>query len=152
MKRVISTVIILLLLLSCDNFKTDSYGGRLTVKKDDFQGIDSLRLKGVIYDLKTGLNGFHGRGIIRLDIIESNFDFYDPRDKQANYYLIIKDGKAEVYEITGKFRYSIGDTVYIDVKSEKLLYYNTTKYGERKIGIGPKQFFRRIQEKNYQLL
>ncbi len=55
-----------------------------------------------------------------------------------------------MYEITGKFRYDIGDTVYIDVNSKTLIYLNNDKFGKRTIGIGPRQFFRRIQERGYQ--
>lgn len=148
MRKIISTITVLLLLLSCDNFKADKYG-KWAVAKDNFQGIDSLRLKGVVYDLNSNIRGFHGRGIIRLDIIETNIDFYDPRDKQANYYLIIKDGKAEVYDVIVS-HLNIGDTVYIDISNRNLFYINENRSGKGRTGIGPRQFFRRIQERGYQ--
>lgn len=149
MRKIISTITILLLLLSCDNFKADKYG-KWAVAKDNFQGIDSLRLKGVVYELNSNIRGFHGRGIIRLDIIETNIDFYDPRDKQANYYLIIKDGKAEVYEIIS-LHLNVGDTIYVDANSRRLSIKSNAQYiPRRRIGIGPRQFFRRIQERGYQ--
>ena len=83
--------------LSCNLSKNDELR---IVDEKDFDGINDLELKGIIYStqkLQNELQGYHGRGIIRVNILESNINEYDPRDKQSNYFCIIKNGKAEIY-------------------------------------------------------
>src|SRR5690554_6831108 len=82
---------------SCDFYKNK--GGN-TVDKDNFRGIENLYLIGVVTSTEKVVNkwqGYHGRGIIRINIIKSNMEKYDPRNKQVNYYCILKGRKAEVY-------------------------------------------------------
>lgn len=56
----------------------------------------NLQLTGVI-DSVDVFNGYGGFGIIRLKIISSNMDDYDPRPDHAFYYCVIKKGTAEIY-------------------------------------------------------
>src|SRR5690554_2030807 len=64
----------------------------------NFKGIENLKLIGEIYEVLDDIGNYNSTGILRVRLIESNIKYYDPRDKQANYYCIIKNGKAEIYE------------------------------------------------------
>ena len=64
----------------------------------NFKGIDNLKLTGEIYEVLDDIGNYNSTGILRVRLVESNIKYYDSRDKQANYYCIIKNGKAEIYE------------------------------------------------------
>lgn len=90
----------------------------------DFSGIEDLELIGTMHSIQEVHNkwqGYGGIGIIRINIIESNINEYDPREKQANYYCIIKDGKAEIY---GWWPADVrkGDTLKLDVRKRTMIY------------------------------
>ena len=77
----------------------------------------NLNLKGEV--LATDVqNGFNGFGIVRVKIVESNINFYDPRGKSRNYYCIIKNGFAEIYQ-HGISECEIGDTITVDTKKRE---------------------------------
>ena len=68
-------------------------------KKDKKYFSDlNLKLIGVVeaVDLSYTPNGF---GVVKVNIIESNKEYYDPRKDLEYYYCIIKDRKAEFYQI-----------------------------------------------------
>lgn len=141
-----------LTMLSCEFFKGN---GLNVVDKDDFNGIENLYLVGIVDSIQQVLNkmeGYHGRGIIRVNIIKSNMDEYDPRNKQANYYCIIKKSKAEIYEHPGGLKK--GDTVILDIKRRKITYHysNGELGGLRNIWMRPVNFFDFIEKKEYQKL
>jgi hypothetical protein len=77
----------------------------------------NLQLTGIIDTIDEGDN-YHGYGIIRVKIISSNVEEYDPRSKQEFYFCIIKNGMAEIYDHTPT-NYSKGDTLMYNTK-EKL--------------------------------
>lgn len=152
--RIITIVfpVFLIVLFSCNLFKDN---GLKAVDKDDFRGIENLYLVGVVDSIQQVMNkmeGYHGRSIIRLNIVKSNMDEYDPRKKQANYYCIIKKRKAEIYEHPGGL--TKGDTVVLDIKERKITYHfsNGELGGLRNIWIRPSSFFDFIIEKGYQRL
>lgn len=149
MNRIVSLILIFVVFIACD-FLTYDKKERIVVKWSDFQGVENLEMKGIVYSINDTIgNGFHGRGIVRLNILETNLDYYDPREEQANYYCIIKNGKAEVYD-THVSSFKIGDTIIIDSMNE-LLYYS--RYGEKRpasMSIGPPRFFNMIKKKGYQ--
>jgi hypothetical protein len=74
----------------------------------------NLQLKGKVLaiDIPQGYNGF---GVVKVKILETNKDYYDPRNDARNYYCVIKDGIAEIYQ-HGVFNCQPGDVVIVDVK------------------------------------
>lgn len=133
-----------------DYFRND---GLMIVKRNDFRGIQNLELKGVIFSVNNDkeITGDHGRRIIRLKIIETNMDEYDPRNKQANYYCIIKNGKAEIYETLGG---NIGDSIVLNIPMKRISthYLNGEVEEYNDISIGYPSFFDYIKKKGYQEL
>ncbi len=87
----------------------------------------NLQLTGVVENVDNGAN-YHGYGIIRLRIINSNIQEYDPRTKQEFYFCVIKNGMAEIYEHTFVSKV---DTVTIDTKKKLMSYIEN---GKREIG------------------
>tara|TARA_R110002072_G_scaffold260722_3_gene419222 strand:- start:400 stop:855 length:456 start_codon:yes stop_codon:yes gene_type:complete len=149
MRKSFIGLLIFILFISCDFFYSDKEG-RTEVSWLDFRGIENLELKGVVYSLNDKIgNGYHGRGIVRVNIIESNMDFYDPREKQANYYCLIKKGKAEIYD-THVSSFKIGDTIIIDSKNKLLYFSQNGKFKPTSMSIGPPRFFNMIKTKGYQ--
>lgn len=148
----IVSIIFSIVLLSCKFSRNDKLQ---VVDRDDFKGIETLYLIGTVDSIQQVMNkleGYHGRGIIRLNIIKSNIDKYDPRKKQANYYCIIKNNEAEIYEHPGGLKK--GDTVILDVNNRKITYHfsNGELGGLRNIWIRPASFFYFIKKKGYQKL
>ncbi len=92
----------------------------------------NLQLTGVVDKVIEGGSSYHGYGIIRLKIIHSSVDYYDPRSKLDFYYCMIKNGRAEIYDHT------VGpkvDTVYIDTRREIMSYMEDGSKVEGSIGI-----------------
>src|SRR5690606_20626602 len=76
--------------------------GLVRVNAMNCTGIENLELTGILYSVqdlrpKRGQRGYDPARIIRLNIVKSNMVECDPRDKQANYFCIVKDGGAEIY-------------------------------------------------------
>jgi hypothetical protein len=98
----------------------------MEIKRQDTErvALDSLNLKlsGVVLDVKQ-LESTHGTGIILIKIINSNVDYYDPRSKVENYYCIIRNGIAEVYD-GHAFSILPSDTVYIDSRAREIKWKN----------------------------
>ncbi len=115
-----------------------------------FDGLD-LQLKGVVYYVNNEIgNGYHGRGVIRMDLLESNTKKYDPRKQQRNYYAIIKNNKAEIYD-DNVYYVEIGDTLLIDTKEETIRWLNEDKKDKiYSISIGPPRFFEFTKKNNYE--
>jgi hypothetical protein len=82
------------------------------IDKDFLEDIN-LQLLGVVDTVDKG-NHYHGYGIIRLKVISSNIQEYDPRHKQEFYFCIIKNGIAEVYDHTSATYKQ--DTLFYDTK------------------------------------
>ncbi|SCC63844.1 hypothetical protein GA0116948_12512 [Chitinophaga costaii] len=76
-----------------------------------------LELTGIVENVDNGDN-FHGYGIIRLKIINSNIQAYDPRGKLQYYFCIIKDGIAEVYDHASSSNTFIGDTLVYNTREK----------------------------------
>lgn|SRR5690606_1280509 len=130
--------------------------GLVKVNARNFTGIENLELTGIIYSfqkVQNKLQGYGGRGIIRVNIIESNMDEYDPRNKQANYFCIIKEGKAEIYG-WGHIDLKEGDTLKLSIPKRTMNF--PTAAGNnieiKDIWIGHVDFFNYIKEKGYQEL
>jgi|SRR5690625_707888 len=123
----------------------------IEVEINDFRGIKDLMLTGEVYEVLDNIGNYHSTGILRVNIIDSNIELYDPRDKQANYYCIIKNGQAEVYEseLTGTKK---GDTILIDIKKGATRIVNAlSKKDEKKATIiYPRNFFDFLKRKGYQ--
>ena len=118
---------------------------------NDFSDLD-IELKGVVYSVNNNINNgnFHGRGIILVNIIESNTESYDPRDKQLNYYCIIKNNKAELYD-NHVDNTSVGDTIFLSTKNQTIRWNNKNKEKQiYSISIGEVSFFDYIIEKKLQ--
>ena len=155
MKRIILLCFVAIGFISCfqaNNKRTESSS---TVKKEmgwrDFSGLN-LKMTGVVTSLNKNVRrgNFHGRGIMRLNILESNIDYYDPRDTQKNYYCIIKDGVAEVYD-ANVFETEIGDTVQIDTQEQTIKWLNKRAEGQLySISVGEVSFFKYIKKNNLQ--
>lgn len=117
----------------------------------NFKGIENLKLIGEIYEVLDDIGNYNGTGILRVRIIESNIKYYDPRDKQANYYCIIKNGKAEIYE-GGLSGIKKGDIIHVDIaKGATQIYIITEEKFEKKATIiYPRRFFDFIKREGYQ--
>jgi hypothetical protein len=78
-----------------------------------FDELD-LKLKGEVLsvDIPGGYNGF---AIVKVKVLETNKDYYDPRNDAKNYYCIIKNGLAEIYQL-GLYECKPGDDVIVDTK------------------------------------
>lgn len=126
------------------------------VSKRNFKGIENLQLIGTINSVQEVHNkwqGYGGIGIIWIDIVESNINDYDPREKQANYYCIIKNGKAEIY---GWWPSDVkkGDTLLLDVRNRTMIYpaENGSDFEIKDFWIPYVNFFKYIKEQGYQQL
>ena len=112
----------------------------------DKVGLEDLNLQliGVVDSVDNGDN-YHGYGIIRLRIISSNLQEYDPRSKQEFYFCIIKNGKAEIYEHTFVSKV---DTVTIDTKKKIISYIENGRRGVGSISINAdKSYYNYIRRK-----
>jgi hypothetical protein len=78
-----------------------------------------LDLQGVVtaVDIPESSNGF---GIIRVRILTSNIDDYDPRGKYKFYYCLIKRGIAEFYQ-GGASSCNVDDTVSVNTDNRVFL-------------------------------
>lgn len=149
MKKLLIALTLIFFFSSC-NFFTHNNEEKATVDEFDFQELKNLKLTGIVYSIDDGIgNGYHGRGIIRVNIVESNINYYDPRDVQQNYYCIIKNNAAEIYGTSASY-VNVGDTILIDGSSKVLNYYNKKKMGKVKMWIGPPSFFKMIKKRGYQ--
>ncbi len=103
-------------------------GGTVMILKNKIEGDTyfknlSLELTGAItcIDCPENNNGFC---IIDLKIISSNITDYDLRGKSNEYYCIIKNDRAEIYQCAGaNIKYENGDTINIDTYKEKISLY-----------------------------
>jgi hypothetical protein len=109
-----------------------------------------LTLKGEVLatDVPDGYNGF---GILRVKIIESNISSYDPRGERKNYYCIIKNGIAEIYQI-GIRECEIGDTVTVDAgKMEFTIYKKDGTSQVRDMVLYTNEFFYKYLQKHQKI-
>src|SRR5258705_2137497 len=85
----------------------------------------NLMLKGVVesVDLSYIPNGF---GVVKVSIIESNKNFYDPRKDRKYYYCIIKDNQAEFYQY-GLYDCKVGDTIEVNTRKRIFIIKNGAK-------------------------
>jgi hypothetical protein len=118
---------------------------------DDLSDIN-LKMKGVVYFVNNKIgNGYHGRGIVRINLIESNLKSYDPRNKQLNYYCIVNNGKAELYDNHVSYA-EIGDTIEINTNEKTIKWLNKEKSNLiYSLSIGEIQFFDFIKENKHQV-
>lgn len=74
----------------------------------------NLQLKGKVLsiDIPQGYNGF---AIVKVKVLETNKDYYDSRKEAKNYYCVIKNGIAEIYQ-HGVFNCEPGDIVIVDTR------------------------------------
>jgi len=70
----------------------------------------NLVFNGVVTEKEITSNG---AGIVRLDLNESNVNFYDPREKYGNYFCVIKNEKAELV-MSRLFLVKIGDSIVVN--------------------------------------
>lgn len=153
MMKKITLVFMVIGLLSCFPKKGKVSNSISESKKEmgwrDFSGLD-LNMTGVVTFVNKEIRGYHARGIFRMNIIDSNINHYDPRDVQENYYCIIKDGEAEVYD-NNVYEIEIGDTIQIDTNKQLIKWLNKSAEGRMySISVGEVGFFRYIKENNLQ--
>lgn len=138
-----------LAILGCSSHNTN----KKNVGWHDFKGIENLRLKGTINYINNDIgNGYHGRGIIRINILSKNIVHYDPSKYQENYYCKIKDHQAEIYDNNLKDM-NIGDTIHIDTSKQTISW--TSKNNRRfeySISVGESGFFEFISKNKLQKL
>lgn len=149
------TVITVLVLFNLYMFKDDIFyppkHDLEEVDVKDFSGIENLILTGEVYEVLDKIGNYHGMGIVRLNVVNSNIKNYDPRDFQANYYCIIKQGKAELY-VKGVSDIKPNDTVYINISEKKSFVFNSRRNYRRPLSfiVYPRRFFDLIRRKGYQ--
>lgn len=138
-----------LAILGCSSHKTN----KKSVGWHDFKGLENLRLKGTINYINNDIgNGYHGRGIIRINILSKNIVYYDPSKYQENYYCKIKDHQAEIYD-NNLEDMNVGDTIYIDTSKQTICW--TSKNNSRfeySISVGEPSFFEFISKNKLQKL
>lgn len=117
----------------------------------NFKGIDNLNLTGEVYEVLDDVGNYNGMGILRIKIKETNIDHYDPREEQANYYCIIKNGILELY-VKGVSDIKINDSISINIPARKSMVYNSNRDFKRRLSlmIYPRRFFDFIKRKGYQ--
>ena len=117
----------------------------------DFRGIENLKLTGEVYEVVDNIGNYHGTGILRVNIIETNIEYYDPRDHQANYYCIIKNGKAELY-VKGVSDIKPNDSIFVNISQEKSIVFNSKRNYNRQLSfiVYSRRFFDFIKRKGYQ--
>jgi len=104
----------------------------------------NLQLVGVVDTIEEGRN-YHGYGIIRVKIINSNIQEYDPRSQQEFYFCIIKNGIAEIY--THTFVTKV-DTITINTKGKIISYIKNGRKEEGSISINAnKDYYNYIKQK-----
>lgn len=112
----------------------------------DKVGLDDLNLQlvGIVDSIDNGKN-YHGYGIVRLKIIESNVQDYDPRSSQKFYFCVIKNGIAEIY--THTFIDKI-DTVKINTKDRTIATKKNGRFDTGSISIyADKDYYNYIKQK-----
>jgi hypothetical protein len=121
------------------------------VERDDYNGIEKLKLKGEVTELiKDVGRPYHGTGIIRINILQSNITSYDPREYQANYICIIKQNKAEFYSGIPYYA-NVGDKIEIDIPNNSAFLTNSSgKKHNLGLSIYGRDFFDYISINNYQ--
>jgi len=117
----------------------------------NFKGIENLKLTGEVYEVLDDIGNYNGMGILRIKIKETNIDHYDPREEQANYYCLIKNGILELY-VKGVSDIKINDSISINVPARESIVYNSGRDFNRKLSllIYPRRFFDFIKRKGYQ--
>jgi hypothetical protein len=106
----------------------------------------NLYLKGVVLavDYKYPANGF---GVVKVNIIETNRDFYDPRKDRNFYYCLIKNNQAEIYQ-HAIYDCAIGDTIEVNTNKRIFLIRNYNKKISEKIMLyDNEKFFDHIRKK-----
>lgn len=153
--RLVIMIVISLVIYNLYMFRDDIFykpkDNLKVVGIENFKGIEDLILIGEVYEVLDDIGNYHSTGILRINIIETNMEYYDPRDKQANYYCIIKNGKAEIYE-SNLSKVNIGDTLLINIPERITLIYNAATENKKRLGtmIYPRNFFDFIKRKGYQ--
>ncbi len=74
----------------------------------------NLYLVGTV-EAVDAVHGHNEFDVVKVKIINTNLNYYDPRGKYEYYYCIIKNGYAELYQIAGR-EASVGDTIIVDSK------------------------------------
>ena len=149
MKKYIILILLFFAVISCA--RNEHSKNKIEKEWEDFSGVN-IKLKGVVYSINNNVNrgNFHGRGIIRINITETNTKSYDPRKKQWNYYCIIKDNRAELYD-NHVDNTSVGDTIEIDTKEKTIKWLNSDKSKQiYNLSNGEVEFFDYIKENNLQ--
>lgn len=121
------------------------------VERYDYNGIQNLKLQGEVTEIVRDVGrAYHGTGIIRINVITSNVDTYDPREYQANYICIIKNDKAEFYSNIPYYA-QVGDLIEIDIPNN--MAHIIDEGGKKhKIGLSiyGRDFFDYVSAKKYQ--
>src|SRR5579862_3038779 len=86
----------------------------------------NLELTGVIISMDCGGN-YNGFCVLNVRVITSNIREYDPRGKLKNYFCVIKDTVAEIYQCADTFFIKLGDSIYVDSNKEQITYKNGSK-------------------------
>ena len=153
--KLIAAIFFLFLISSCDFSKKSE---KEFVGPYEFTDLSELQLLGVVTSKNGAIgNGFHGRGILSLEILNSTISCYDVRKKQANYFCIIKNNKAEIYEDNLGY-INIGDTIKIDLNKKHknqffMEVYNNSEPFKMSISIYQhRNFFEFIESENLQKL
>jgi|SRR5690554_3720382 len=155
LKILLVLVLIFLIVFNLFMFKDDIFyrpnDNLEEVGVRNFKGIENLKLIGEIYEVLDDIGNYNSTGILRVRLIESNIKYYDPRDKQANYYCIIKNGKAEIYE-SELSDIKKGDIIHVNIAKGATQIYITTKekFEKKATIIYPRRFFDFIKRKGYQ--
>jgi len=148
-------VVVALVLFNLYMFRDDIFyrpnDNLKVVDVKDFRGIENLKLTGEVYEVVDNIGNYHGTGILRVNIIETNIEYYDPRDHQANYYCIIKNGKAELY-VKGVSDIKPNDSILVNISEEKSIVFNSKRNYNRQLSfiVYPRRFFDFIKRKGYQ--
>lgn len=108
-----------------------------------------INLKGVVTYVDAP-NGFNAFGVVGLDLIQSNIKEFDQRNERGNYYCLIKNNKAEIYQWECR-ECAVGDTVLINTDNSLFEFYgaNHAKINLPLMLYDNRSFWEYV-EKNYQ--
>jgi len=110
----------------------------------------NLQIIGVVYKIDK-VKGYNGFGVANLKVLKSNVKMYDPRSKNEYYYCMLKNDRAEIYDIHVRAM-SLGDTIKIDTKNKVIFYVNEGRTEEGTIIVNTDDSFYNYIKKHHQKL
>jgi len=111
-------IILFLIFIIYDQIRISNYNKKYLINLN-------LVLTGIVesVDLSYIPNGF---GVVKVNVIKSNINYYDPRNDHKYYYCLIKNSQAEFYQ-HALYECEIGDTIEVNTRERIFIIRNDGK-------------------------